>query len=174
MGFLGIFWGGLDFFDPEIVPLILNVPVVIIFMRAKHIIGDFERFFEGGQYFFDPQIFLSGFLRSVGFLCRRVSNSTNKYSIGLTTSFLVTRYVFTGYKNSCLACTAHALYECTYICALCITLSIDTVQYIHTDIVMQCGFPKFQYEVLQMYVLYCDCTLLVNNNLRWEGYGFRN
>jgi hypothetical protein len=49
--FLGIFCGGLDFFDPEIVPLILFVREVIIFMRAKHIIGDFERFFEGAKIF---------------------------------------------------------------------------------------------------------------------------
>ncbi len=136
--FSGYFVGASTFFVPEIVPLILFVREVIIFMRAKHIIGDFERFFEGAKTFSTLQIFLSGFLRSVGFLFRRVSNSTNKYNIGLTTSFLVTRYVFTGYKNSCLACT------CTvwvYICALCITLSIDTY------ILLQCGFPMFQYEV---------------------------
>jgi hypothetical protein len=53
--FLGIFLGGLDFFDTEIVPLILSVREVIILMRAKHIIGDFERFFEGAKTFSTPK-----------------------------------------------------------------------------------------------------------------------
>ncbi len=80
----------------------------------------FREVFRGGQDFFDPQIFLSGFLRSVGFLCRRVSNSTNKYSIGLITSFLVTRYVFY-WVQKFMFIAAHALYECmsnVYTCTL--------------------------------------------------------
>ncbi len=39
--------------------MILIVREVIIFMQAKHIIGDLEGFFEGAQDFFDPLIVLS-------------------------------------------------------------------------------------------------------------------